>query len=824
MGGQHSTSQTARPSPASHRRPSPSPQRWHKPLKNLPEMNNNTTTRSTTQESISLIDKEARCEPANVTDYYITHSANQDVSFSKEVTRLQLETANGRASSLIVEAKEETVYRFHLKVSDSSTAQLTHRDSNFKKAHHPQYTIEYREDPFSLVVKRKTTGFILFDSSHGELRYEEGRMRVTTAVYSRCLYGLTSARTSFLIDTRCGGSQPFSCPTKLQQTQNCQPFFLALEEDGNAHGLYLCNNFITDISIRHGQPGYLSYDCGRAFDLYIFTGPGPMEVVQQYQEMIGRPHIPPYWSLGFHFAVEDCHSAVELNSAIEKRKQFLTPHESQWADLDINLPQEMLEQLGRVVQNLHGNGQRYIPIISQNVLHHRFVQSPTSDNKAVTQGKERPVIGSPTEELRYWLEFVQRLHRDIPFDGLCLDVDESDAQMGCDYPSCDLAHAHSSNNHTRNGRNGMAAVRVSRKRNHSTVERLSCASLRDANSLCRRVRGRRSLLISSYTTGGSGQYSGHCIGKVLSFPDLRHSIAAILANSMYGVSLVGSDISSTCTGELYIRWLQLAAFFPLLKNTSIAASKTKADLETDEQAIVNDIVRIRYSLLPFLYTLLYECHMVGTTAVRPLLMIYPKDKQTYSIDSQFMWGSSLLFSPCLTRGASTVSAYFPFDIWYDFFSGYRLDKVGATVQLPSPLSHTNIHVRGGSIISTQSPGQNTSCSQRSPFGLLAALDCNHSAKGRLYWDDGESLDPAESKSYNLIRFNIEKGCLTSQLEVLGYRNCNMQLKLVQIFGLFVPPETVIVNGSATPFTYRANRVLQLDRLNVNLLEPLQITW
>ena len=51
-------------------------------------------------------------------------------------------------------------------------------------------------------------------------------------------------------------------------------------------------------------------------------------------------------------------------------------------------------------------------------------------------------------------------------------------------------------------------------------------------------------------------------------------ILAILANSMYGVSLVGSDISSTCTGELYIRWLQLAAFFPLLKNTSIAASKT----------------------------------------------------------------------------------------------------------------------------------------------------------------------------------------------------------------------------------------------------------
>jgi len=54
-----------------------------------------------------------------------------------------------------------------------------------------------------------------------------------------------------------------------------------------------------------------------------------------------------------------------------------------------------------------------------------------------------------------------------------------------------------------------------------------------------------------------------------------------------------------------------------------------------------------------------------------------------------------------------VSAYFPYDIWYDFFTGERLTRVGTIIQLPTPLHSTNIHVRGGSILVTQTPARNT---------------------------------------------------------------------------------------------------------------------
>ena len=73
------------------------------------------------------------------------------------------------------------------------------------------------------------------------------------------------------------------------------------------------------------------------------------------------------------------------------------------------------------------------------------------------------------------------------------------------------------------------------------------------------------------------------------------------------------------------------------------------------------------------------------------------------------------------QSLTSVDAYFPFDIWYDFFTGTRLTKVGSTIELAAPQNDTNIHIRGGSIIVTQTPAKNTS------YRLV--LDVNHTFSG-----------------------------------------------------------------------------------------------
>lgn len=59
------------------------------------------------------------------------------------------------------------------------------------------------------------------------------------------------------------------------------------------------------------------------------------------------------------------------------------------------------------------------------------------------------------------------------------------------------------------------------------------------------------------------------------------------------------------------------------------------------------------------------------------------------------------------QGQTKIDVYFPYDIWYDFYTGTRLSKVGSHLELSAPIEHINIHIRGGSIVVTQTPGRNT---------------------------------------------------------------------------------------------------------------------
>lgn len=119
------------------------------------------------------------------------------------------------------------------------------------------------------------------------------------------------------------------------------------------------------------------------------------------------------------------------------------------------------------------------------------------------------------------------------------------------------------------------------------------------------------------------------------------------------------------------------------------------------------------------------------------------DKNTLTIDKQFMVGPAFLITPVLTQGAITVSGYFPKDTWYQFKTGEAIDiNQAATVKLDAPLEEINVHVRGGFVVPYQFPSVTTAASRKNPFGLLVALkDMGgfSTAKGELYWDDGESL-------------------------------------------------------------------------------------
>ncbi|CAF4136997.1 unnamed protein product [Rotaria sordida] len=268
---------------------------------------------------------------------------------------------------------------------------------------------------------------------------------------------------------------------------------------------------------------------------------------------------------------------------------------------------------------------------------------------------------------------------------------------------------------------------------------------------------------------------------------------------MFGMPNVGADICGfrdDTNEELCTRWMQLGAFYPFMRNHNGAQKdQDPAVFSWTSQQIMKQALIMRYSLAPFWYTLHYRAVMASETLVQPLHFEFSNDNKTLGIDRQFLIGRAVLVSPNLVsiNNTTMVHAYIPEDVWYEFPSGVKVKVVGVFVDLDTPLEKINIHVRGGFIIPMQIPGTNLMIGRGNPFTLLVAQSALGNATGNLFWDDGDSIDSIETKSYNYFEFLLISNKLTINAIVANYKDSPMRLELVRVLGVSKPVTSVTVN-------------------------------
>jgi alpha-glucosidase (family GH31 glycosyl hydrolase) len=244
-------------------------------------------------------------------------------------------------------------------------------------------------------------------------------------------------------------------------------------------------------------------------------------------------------------------------------------------------------------------------------------------------------------------------------------------------------------------------------------------------------------------------------------------------------------------------------------------------------ATTRETLHIRYTLLPFLYTLMHKAHTEGTPVLRPLFFDFPADSKTYTIDRQMQWGSAVLFTPVLDQGAVSVQGYFPDSRHFSYFDGAEVAVRGGFLTLNAPLNVIPIHVRGGHILPTQQPANSTMWSRSLPMGLLVALDDALSATGSLFWDDGESVNTYENNQYYFATFSVSGGQLTSQIVFDGYRGVDsLRLNDVRVMGIPSSVTSVTVNRTPTSsWTQNATtKQLTITDIGSPLNADLTITW
>lgn len=336
---------------------------------------------------------------------------------------------------------------------------------------------------------------------------------------------------------------------------------------------------------------------------------------------------------------------------------------------------------------------------------------------------------------------------------------------------------------------------------------------------------KRPFIIGRSTFAGSGKWAGHWGGDNASkFFYMAASIPQALSFSLFGIPMFGVDtcgFNGNSDEELCNRWMQLSAFFTFYRNhNELSANSQEPYVWSSVIEATKIAAGIRYSVLPYIYTLFWRAHTQGTVVMRAMSWEFPNDPSLAAVDTQFLLGPSLMIVPVLTQGATNVTGYFPglamgSEVWYDWYnqtgmvsssssgnsssgdsssssssSNATTSGAASQITLDAPLGHIPLFVRGGSVLPMQAPSLTTQASRKNPWSLLVALASDGSASGELYLDDGESLAPNATL---VVEFVAQQGTLSTAIANGGW-NETLPLANVTVLGVQAAPAMVQFMG------------------------------
>jgi alpha-D-xyloside xylohydrolase len=195
--------------------------------------------------------------------------------------------------------------------------------------------------------------------------------------------------------------------------------------------------------------------------------------------------------------------------------------------------------------------------------------------------------------------------------------------------------------------------------------------------------------------------------------------------------------------ELYVRWFEYGAFQPNFRSHGSRAQNEVWSYGKEAEPILERYLRLRYRLMPYLYSLAHTTHQNGAPFMRGLFMDFGDDPKVADIGDEYMFGPALLVAPVTEQGVTSRSVYLPAGAdWYNFWTNARLHG-GQTISVAAPIDVIPLFVRAGSILPLGEPVESTNEKQR-----IAHVRVYPGGDGdfELYRDDGTTYNYEKGES------------------------------------------------------------------------------
>ncbi|XP_072551280.1 sucrase-isomaltase, intestinal [Salminus brasiliensis] len=784
-------------------------------------------------------------------------------------------------------AEMQTENRLRFKITDTDTdsdrfeVPHEHVQSLTSSPNGPlNYELELVQNPFGVIVRRASNKKILFDTTMGPLVFDDQYLQLSAKLGSDNIYGLGEhVHQNFRHDINWRTWPLFSRDSfpngGTHNLYGHYPYFTCLEgESGKSFGVFLMNSNAMDITLQPA-PAVTYRTIGGVLDFYIMLGETPESIVQEFTELVGRPTIPPYWALGFQLSRWDYGSLEEVKRTVERNRAIGIPYDTQYTDIDYmedkkDFTYDMVnfKELPEFADYMHQQGQKYILILDPAIATSKRINGTYESLDRGTQAEawvteadgKTPLVGEvwPGETvfpdytkqscIDWWVDEIDRFYKEVKHDAIWIDMNEvssfvQGSNKGCannklNYPPYTpqiLDNLMYSKTLCMDAKQAWG--------NHYDVHSLYGYSMVLATDVAvKKVFGNnRSFILTRSSFPGVGKYSGHWLGdNAANWNDIKWAIPGMLEFSLFGVPYIGADICGffdDSSEELCRRWMQVGAFYPFSRNHNAQYYKAQDPAAYGANSLLVETskhyLNIRYTLLPYLYTLFYKANVAGETVVRPVMHEFFSDSATWTVDRQFLWGPHLLITPVLDAGVDTVRAYIPDAVWYNYETEERISERKEHMNMYLPADKLGLHIRGGAILPIQRPAVTTTHSRRAPMGLIIALDDNNQASGELFWDDGDSRDTVTSGNYIHYKFSVLYSVLNMQVLHNGYVDPNnLVFENITVLGVSTPPTAVSISDGnvavAVPessIQYNAvKKVLYLRDLSLQLGKSYTVKW
>ena len=586
-----------------------------------------------------------------------------------------------------------------------------------------------------------------------------------------------------------------------------------------AHNFLLVRDGSTCFGLFVDFPGKVYYDIGYTrhdlfsfhtetpdYDLYLLSGGNENAICKEFRTLIGRSYIPPKWAFGLAQSRWGYKTEEDVREVARQYKEHDLPldmicmdieYMQDYADFTVN--KERFPDLAKLSADLKAQGIRLVPIIDAGVR-------IDPNDPTCTEGLEKGYFckkadGTPfvaavwpgkayfadflRPEVREWFGHKYKALTDCGIEGFWNDMNEPSLFYSPERLRAflnDMAALREKDNIEQEeffprvigGAMGLMNSPADyasfyhevdgQKVRHDQVHNLYGGSMtRAAGEAFVDLRpGQRTLLYSRSSFIGSHRYGGIWLG------DNNSSWAQLLANiqmmpsvQMCGFLYSGADLcgfSSDTTPDLALRWLEFGLLTPLMRNHSAVGTRMQEYYRFPEVLpAVRNMIRLRYALLPYLYSEFMKAALENTSYFRPLAFDYPDDPNAREVEDQLLLGEGLMAAPVYVQNAHGRHVYLP-----EPMKLLRLRAVDDYDEEILPAGHHYIRcaldevllfLRPGHIVPVAQPANNTSELDDASLTLWSFLPDGESAEYRMYRDDGVTTEYEKKEHWKTLQIH-----------------------------------------------------------------------